>query len=76
MATKEETLKFSQQIETLARNKSIPYMEAIVLHCEMTGMEIDIAAKLITGNLKSKITQEAQDLHFLEKPTTQRLKFK
>lgn len=52
MATKEEITKFSIEIESLAESKEISYMEAIVLYCEKTGFEIEVAAKLISNALK------------------------
>ena len=73
MANKEEITSFSIKIETLARDKNIPYMEAIILHCEQTGFEIELAAKLISGALKSKIKMEAESLHFLPKSNTSKL---
>jgi hypothetical protein len=51
----------------------ISYMDAIVLYCENTGFEIEIAAKLISGALKAKIKTEAENLNFLPKSKTNRL---
>ena len=73
MANKEEITSFSIKIETIARDKNIPYMEAVILHCEQTGFEIELAAKLISGALKSKIKMEAESLHFLPKSNTSKL---
>lgn len=73
MATKEEVSSFSLAIEELVWEKDISYMEAIVLHCERTGFEIEIAAKMISGVLKSKIKIEAEDLNFLPKSNTAKL---
>jgi hypothetical protein len=73
MATKEEITKFSIEIETLVRDKEISYMEAIVLYCEKTGFEVELAAKLISNVLKSKIKLEAESLNFLPKSKTRRL---
>jgi hypothetical protein len=73
MATKDEITTFSLAIETLARDKNTSYMDAIVLYCEKTGLEVEVAAKLISGALKSKLKIEAEELHFLPKPKTRRL---
>lgn len=73
MATKEEVSSFSLAIEELVWEKDISYMEAVVLHCERTGFEIEIAAKMISGVLKSKIKIEAEDLNFLPKSNTAKL---
>ena len=48
-------------------------MEAIMLYCEQTGLEIELAAKLISGALKSKIQNEAEELNFLPRSNTNKL---
>jgi hypothetical protein len=73
MPTKEEILNFSMIIEELVWEKDISYMDAIVLHCEQTGFEVEIAAKLVSNVLKSKIKLEAEELHFLPKSKTNKL---
>ena len=50
-------------------------MDAIVMHCESTGLEIELAAKLVSGALKSKIQLEAEELNFLPKSNTTKLPF-
>jgi len=61
------TTKFSQMIEELAIDKRIPYMDAVVWYCEQEDVEVEVAAKLISAVLKSKIEAEAQNLNFLPK---------
>ena len=73
MPTKDEMTTFSLAIETLVFKKNIPYMDAIIMHCEQTGLEVELAAKLISGALKSKIQLEAEDLHYLPKSNTTKL---
>jgi len=73
MANKEEIANFSMTIENLVWEKDISYMEAIVLYCEQTGFEVETAAKLVSGALKSKIKLEAEELHFLPKSNTSKL---
>lgn len=75
MPTKDEITTFSLSIETLAKKKELSYMDAIIEHCADTGLEIEIAAKLISGALKSKIKIEAEELHFLPKSNTAKLPF-
>jgi len=72
-SNKDEVLTFSLTIEKLAKEKNTSYMDAIILYCEQTGFEIEVAAKLISGALKSKIKMEAEELHFLPKPNTAKL---
>jgi hypothetical protein len=73
MPTKDEMTTFSLSIETIVAKKNIPYMDAIIAYCEETGLEVELAAKLVSGALKSKIQLEAEDLHFLPKSNTTKL---
>lgn len=70
---KDEVTTFSLAIETLAKEKAIPYMDAVILYCTNTGMEVELAAKLVSGALKAKIKMEAEDLHFLPRSNTVKL---
>lgn len=72
---KDEVIKFSLSIEKLARDKKLSIMEAVLFHCEKTGLEVESAAKMLSKHLKSKIKVEAQKLNFLEKPKTKRLPY-
>jgi len=67
MPTKAEISEFSMMIGDLAKKSRLTHMDAIVQHCEETGMEIDIASSLISSALKSKIREEAQNLNLLKK---------
>jgi Phage late-transcription coactivator len=73
MATREEITQFSLEIEKIAVEKNVSYMDAIVLYCEQTGFEIELAAKLISNALKAKIRLEAEKLNFLPKSNTGKL---
>lgn len=73
MVTKEEITNFSLEIEDLVWEKDVSYMEAVILYCERTGFEVELAAKLVSGALKSKIKIEAQELNFLPKSNTAKL---
>lgn len=61
------------EIEEIVYMKDVSYMDAIILFCEEKGYEIELAAKLISGALKSKIKLEAEDLNFLPKSNTAKL---
>lgn len=65
--------RFSMAIEEIVYMKDIPYIDAVVMYCEETGFEIETAAKLISGVLKSKIQIEAEDLHYIAKTNTSKL---
>lgn len=71
--TPDDIQKFSLEIEELVYMKDIPYIDAIVDYCEATGFDIETAAKLVSGVLKSKIQMEAEELHFIKKTTTAQL---
>lgn len=71
--TPDEINNFSMAIEELVYMKDVPYIDAIVMYCEETGFEIETAAKLVSGVLKSKIQIEAEDLHYIAKSNTSKL---
>jgi hypothetical protein len=71
--TTDDINKFSMEIENLVYMKDISYIDAIIIYCEKTGFEIETAAKLVSGVLKSKIKLEAEELHFLKKSNTSQL---
>jgi hypothetical protein len=67
MATKEEQRVFSAIIDDMVKTKRIGYMEAVLLHCEETGFEVELAATLLTTPIKSKINDEAQAGNMIKK---------
>lgn len=73
MPTKDEITTFSLSIETLAKTKEMSYMDAIIQYCSDTGLEIELAAKLVSGSLKAKLKIEAEELNFLPKSNTVKL---
>ena len=73
MANREEITQFSFEIERIASEKNLSYIESIVFHCENTGFEIELSSKLISNSLKAKIKTEAESLNFLPKSKTLKL---
>ena len=67
MPTKNEISEFSEMINLLAIEQGMTRMEAIIHHCEQTGLEVDVASTLVSSALKSKIREEAQELNLLKK---------
>lgn len=67
MPTKEEIKNFSVLIEKLAVDERLGLMDAICYHCKQTGLEIEVAATLISSALKAKIREEAQSLNLIKK---------
>jgi hypothetical protein len=66
-ATKEEQKEFSLMIEVMAKERRITNMEAVLLHCELTGFEVELCATLITPALKQKIAEEAQAANMIKR---------
>ena len=67
MPSKNEISEFSDTINDIAERLRITRMDAILHHCEQTGMEVDVASTLISSALKSKLREEAQELNLLKK---------
>ena len=67
MPTKNEISEFSEMIEILAIENRLTRMDAIVQHCDLTGMEIEVASTLISSALKSRIREEAQNLNLMKR---------
>jgi len=65
MPTKDEINRFSMAVEILAVEKKASFLEAVLLHCEAIGLEVELSAKLISPILKKKIEQEARNLNYL-----------
>ena len=65
--TDNERILFSNTIMTLVTEKEITPFEAMVYYCEKTGLEIEMAASLITPKLKEMIEEEARTLHLIHK---------
>ena len=66
MPTKEEQKKFAYAIDSLVANSDYNYIEAIVEYCKQSGLEIEMAAKLINKTLKKKIESDAMDNNMLK----------
>lgn len=50
-------------------NKKVSFMDAVLLYCDVTGMEVEVAGSLIksSAKLKARIQMDAEELHFLPK---------
>jgi hypothetical protein len=67
MPTKDEISEFSQKIEKISEEFKLNYIDSICFHCEKSGMEIEVAATLISAALKAKLKDEAQNLNLIKK---------
>lgn len=66
MPTKEEMLKFAKEIDSLVATTDYNYIEAIVEYCKTTGLELEVAASLVSQNLKAKIEHDAVQNNMLK----------
>lgn len=63
----EEKEKFSKIIIDLVKKDNIGYIDAITEYCENIGLEVEVAAKLATPFIISKISEEARKSNMLER---------
>lgn len=63
----EEKEIFSKYIIELVERDNIGYIDAITEHCEKIGLEIEVAATLITPYLISKVSEEARNQNLIER---------
>jgi hypothetical protein len=61
--------KFSFAIDSMVANTDYTYLEAILEYCKDTGLELEVAATLISSNLKIKIESQAMELNLLKEKT-------
>lgn len=67
MPTRDEIKEFSMLIEQMATDKRLGLMDAICHYCKETGLEVEVAATLISSALKARIKEEAQELNLIKK---------
>ena len=67
------TAKFSQDVERIAYENKMNYIDAIVYYCETNEIEIESVSKLISKPLKEKLKYDAQKLNFIKKTTRAKL---
>jgi len=62
---------FQREVERLAFEKRIDFMEAVLVFCEQTGMDVEAAGGLIrsSAKLKARIQEEAEALNYFPKTT-------
>ena len=67
MATREEISEFSTKIMEMADEQGQPCMDVIVQYCDETGIEVEVAATLVSSFLKARIREEAQSVNLIKK---------
>ena len=65
--------KFSQEVEKIASENTMNYIDAIVHYCESNEIELESVSKLISKPLKEKIKYDAQKLNFIKKTSRAKL---
>lgn len=66
MPTREDILAFSLQIEAFVAKTGFDYVDAVVEYCKENDLEIEMAAKLVSINLKAKIENDANKRNMLK----------
>lgn len=63
---------FMLQIDKIAEDNRLSYIDAVLFFCEKNGVEIETAAALIKGSakMKAKVQLDAEDQNFLPKTRT------
>ena len=59
--------KFSKLVDSIVKEKRMPYMDAVLYLCEKYTIDPADAKKYVSTVLKSKIEAEAQSLNYLPK---------
>ena len=62
--------KFAMTIESMVKEKKIPYMDAVLKFCEDNDIDTGTISSLINKSLKEKIQMEAEKLNLVEKSGT------
>jgi ATP-dependent Clp protease ATP-binding subunit ClpA len=65
--------KFSQEIEKIVCEENVNHIEAIVMFCELNGLDIEGITKLISKPLKERLKCDAIRLNFMKKTTRAKL---
>jgi hypothetical protein len=65
--------KFSQEVEQIAYENSMNYIDAIIHYCETNEIELESVSKLISKPLKEKLKYDAQKLNYIKKTSRAKL---
>lgn len=63
----EEIQTFSVMIEKMASELGCNRLDAIVHHCDQSGLEIEVASTLISNALKARIREESERDNLVKK---------
>lgn len=59
--------KFSSEIERVVLEENCNYIDAIVLFCEVNGIDIESVTKLVSKPLKERLKNDAISLNFMRR---------
>jgi len=59
--------KFSSEIERVVLEENCNYIDAIVLFCEVNGIDIESVTKLVSKPLKERLKYDAISLNFMRR---------
>ncbi len=65
--------RFSQDVEKIAYDNAMNYIDAIIHYCEINEIELEKVPKLISKPLKEKLKYDAQKLNFIKKTSRAKL---
>ena len=63
----DEIQSFSLLIDTMASDLGCNRLDAILHHCEQTGLEVEVASTLISNALKARIREESERENLVKK---------
>ncbi len=65
--------KFALEIENIVISQKCNYIDAIVLFCEVNGIDVESVTKLISKPLKERLKYDAINLNFMKKTSRAKL---
>lgn len=70
MLNVKSTKEFTGEIESLAKQTGMTYIDAIVQYCQDKDLDVESVSNLISPILKEKIQYEAENLNMIPKTVT------
>lgn len=73
MPTQQEIIDFQLKIEQMVEHMNLSYFDAVLHYSEKNDIEMEVIAKMVTGNLKLKIASELELLNLVKKSNIRKL---
>ena len=61
------------QIESMVEKMALTYFDAIIHYSETNDLEMEVIAKMVTGNLKSKLYSELEEVKLVKPSNIRKL---